>query len=340
MAATLVEDPVTPLVETANGPRQVSIHNDVGQIADLIELAFAATMDDAGRSAVREMRMLSKSAPIIALFNGLNQILDQLESGFVWVEDKQIVGNVSISPAPSFPNMGRGFVIANVATHPDFRRRGIANLLMQKSLQLIRDRGGKFAILQVDATNENAQALYQRLGFRHERTFGRWHRPAHLRPPARLPNMPEITQRARGDWRFEYALAQLLRPNHHGGLGWLRPTVESAFRPSFWQAIDLMTQGRHADRWIVRDTRPNSLAGVLRIEANFGGPERLDLLVNPYYKGQLEEPLLNFALRVIESRYHAVAIEHPLDDVPTVQALERYDFDRRYTLMHMRVDLD
>lgn len=339
MAATALSQPSTSDEQSKNGPRQVQIRTDLAGVADLIELAFAPTMDEAGRAAVRDLRMISSYGPLMLIVTGLNRVLGDIESGYVWTENGRIVGNVSVGLADLPRSMGLGFVIANVAVHPDYRRRGIAKVLMERSLEMIRKRGADYAILQADASNEPARALYRGLGFTEQRIFARWYRSSHLRSPARLPEMPFITLREANEWRSEYAIAQIVRPNEQGGMGWQRATHPDTFRPSWRRTIGALLSGRTERRWIVRQDNQREIAASLRVESQFGSLDRLELLVHPLYKGKLEEPLINFALRQADGGFHSVTIEHPLDDVPTVQVLERYDFERRYTTVSMRLDL-
>lgn len=56
--------------------------------------------------------------------------------------------------------------VLNVATHPDWRRRGIARKLMEHAIQAGVLRAARLVTLEVRRSNESAQALYQRLGFR------------------------------------------------------------------------------------------------------------------------------------------------------------------------------
>jgi ribosomal protein S18 acetylase RimI-like enzyme len=321
-----------------NGLRPVNLRTDLAGIADLIELCFGPTMDESGRASLREMRMVAQSQSLSFLYDGIGRMLGGLESGYVWIEDGKVVGNVSISPANTPASLGSGFIIANVAVHPDFRRHGIARELLTASLELIRERRGKFAVLQVDASNEGARHIYDRLGFRAERTFIRWTRSPHARPPAKLPNMPAITLRQPNEWRAEMALADLARPNELGGIGWIRPVHPQYFRWSILRAITDVTMGRNEEHWIIHSDSRREILASLRISMSFGGVDRLELLVNPSRQGQLEEPLLNHALRRLDGRRHALSIEHPADDLYAGRVLERYAFERRYTLTHMRLD--
>jgi hypothetical protein len=63
------------------------------------------------------------------------------------------------------------------------------------------------------------------------------------------------------------------------------------------------------------------------------------LLVHPDYQGQLEAPLLNFALRQTDNYGRPVQIEHPLDDAITTALLGTLSFEKRNTLVHMRHNL-
>jgi ribosomal-protein-alanine N-acetyltransferase len=55
--------------------------------------------------------------------------------------------------------------IATIATHPDFRQRGIGERLMVAALLSARAEGGKIAFLEVRASNLAAQNLYRKYRF-------------------------------------------------------------------------------------------------------------------------------------------------------------------------------
>jgi len=56
--------------------------------------------------------------------------------------------------------------ILNLAVHPDFRRRGIATVLVEEVLNGLREKGCKFSFLEVRASNIGAKKFYERFGFR------------------------------------------------------------------------------------------------------------------------------------------------------------------------------
>ena len=53
----------------------------------------------------------------------------------------------------------------NVAVHPDFRRRGIAEALVSALVDNLKKQGSRCLTLEVRASNVPAQKLYEKLGF-------------------------------------------------------------------------------------------------------------------------------------------------------------------------------
>jgi len=68
--------------------------------------------------------------------------------------------------------------INNVATHPTYRRKGIAWSLMTEGMRQAKERGATVGLLEVRASNIPAQILYQKLGFYFvRRRKGYYHEP-------------------------------------------------------------------------------------------------------------------------------------------------------------------
>lgn len=53
----------------------------------------------------------------------------------------------------------------NIAVHPDFRRQGVATLLIERLVAALRARGSHCLTLEVRQSNESAGRLYERMGF-------------------------------------------------------------------------------------------------------------------------------------------------------------------------------
>lgn len=67
------------------------------------------------------------------------------------------------------------FLVAHVAVLPQFRRKGIASVLLDKAVSLAKDSGLTKLVLEVEIGNEPAITCYERFGFRTQFTtqFGR-----------------------------------------------------------------------------------------------------------------------------------------------------------------------
>ncbi|MEW6083474.1 MAG: ribosomal protein S18-alanine N-acetyltransferase [Chloroflexota bacterium] len=55
--------------------------------------------------------------------------------------------------------------IATIATHPEFRRRGIASRLLIHALEYMRSEGARTSVLEVRESNISAQEMYRKFGF-------------------------------------------------------------------------------------------------------------------------------------------------------------------------------
>ena len=53
----------------------------------------------------------------------------------------------------------------NIAVHPEYRRRGIAEALIDALVNALREKGSRALSLEVRASNDPAIALYEKLGF-------------------------------------------------------------------------------------------------------------------------------------------------------------------------------
>ena len=120
---------------------------------------------------IQFMQMKAEHVPQVAQLEKLcfadpwseNSIATELGSSWsywvVAVEDGQVVGYVGSQSSYEQAD------IMNVAVHPDWRRRGIAESLIDCLLKELRTRNCMALMLEVRASNAPAIALYEKLGF-------------------------------------------------------------------------------------------------------------------------------------------------------------------------------
>jgi L-amino acid N-acyltransferase YncA len=251
--------------------------------------------------------------------------------GYVWVEDGRVIGSVSMQRAAPRSNT---WLVANVAVHPDHRRRGIARQLMQATLDSIRGQAGAAAILQVDDDNLGAINLYRQLGFGRVTTRMNWTRPGYAAPPAYEPGPVDIRLRGRGEWAAQLRLAQQVSPE---GLAWSKPLREADFQTTPLAFLDQLVTGRYVEHWVA-GTGPE-IVGSIIVNTGIADGDRLHLLVHPDHKGKLERPLLARGLRRLGRRPWVARLEYDAEDSETARVLRDLGFQGGRILRWMRVDL-
>ena len=88
-----------------------------------------------------------------------SELSNKLSLWLVAVEENMVVGYIGSQTVPDESDM------MNVAVHPDFRRRGIAEALVMALCADLKERGSVSLTLEVRASNDPARALYEKLGF-------------------------------------------------------------------------------------------------------------------------------------------------------------------------------
>lgn len=315
------------------GLRPIDVTRDLGQVSELIASIFASELGPEATGALRELRTLGRMGPFLMLLqHGDN--LNDLFGGYVWVESGHIVGNVTIQRADSY---GNRWIIANVAVHPDYRRRGIARALMEAALEHIAERGGCWAVLQVRANNTAALTLYKRLGF--ETLFGITDlvRPQQA---SSLPNggpPPGLRPLRDDEWHAAYTLATAATPPL---AQWWKPIRSHSFQRSpesrlmelVWRLL------RRKRAWRLAMPGPDGLQAMMTVQAaGWWGEHRLSFTVHPQARGRYEQALVVHGLQLLDSvRPAVVRASHDTEHQEGIAALKATGFVQERTLLTMR----
>ncbi|MEW5988372.1 MAG: GNAT family N-acetyltransferase [Chloroflexota bacterium] len=319
-----------------SGPRPLHVGRDMRGVLELLDMVFGSSLDAEGRRYLADGSTLGGAAP--SLLGSLSRPAGSLPPGFVWEESGRIVGNVSLLRTGA----GGRYVVANVAVHPGFRRRGMARRLMQETIQAVRAHRGQVIALQVEEANEGAIRLYRSLGFVAVGSMTTWeHSGSRLRgePVAAPPEWPFIRELRAHEWRAAYFLD---RASLHPDLRWPEPLTEGFYRRTLWRRLDDFLNGRQTETWVTADERTAGapLVGLATIDSEWSRPHQIHIRVSPAWRGFLESHLLAKALRRL--RYlseRAIRLDHPADDAGMNRLLTEARFTARKTLAVMRLDL-
>lgn len=316
------------------GLRPLNPMRDLRQVVELLRIAFPEELGRPEAAWLQDIETLGALKPLIWLANQFNMALGGFFYGFVWIEEGQVVGNVTISRISP-----ENWLISNVAVHPEHRRRGIARDLMEASVEWIDERRGRWAILEVRRENVPAKALYADMGFvvvegtteleRHgaERTSRIAPPDGYLLRPARLDDAPQMFELVR---RVTPALAQRIEPlrrqDYSGGrLG----RVAQGVRQLFGLPVTL--------RWVATD-EAGRLVGLVEVHTG-GYRQRLQVLLQPDLHGTLEEALVIRGLDALAGRRGVIRAQIDADHTQGIVALEAQGFREIRTLDRMALEL-
>jgi predicted N-acetyltransferase YhbS len=305
--------------------RPVNPRSDMAQVADLIGLAFRGELDAGGLQMIREMRAFGRAGWLGYQLSRLMLPPAARPHGFVWQEQGHIVGNASLLAVEGYPQR---WVLANVAVHPEWRRRGIARMLVVASLAEAARLGAHRLILQVGQSKREVQALYANLGFVTTSARTLWTRPARL--PAPLGVAQDGPQpRLPAEWEEQWTFLKLLHPE---GLIWPFPPEDDLFRPTGMSAFLGAGRVRH---WLWR--QEGEIVASLTAQARAALQEwRLILGCAPAMRGKLEAAMLAHALAELPSDLPA-SLEYPSG--PPDAALEALGFRAGRALTWMALEL-
>ena len=336
-----------------SGLRPVDPSRDMAQIAALMEEAFGEDLTRQSREALREMKMMSRFGPFLWLLDRISPGFHESFRGFAWVEEGRIVGNVNVGRiGPYSPR----WLISNVAVRPDYQGQGIAHHLVQAAIDLAKEHGGKWAILQMYTDNAPARKLYQHLGFE-QITAVTELRLERVRPAAFAPAKSSSTglrraqssrsgqayvlrRRSYSEWQKEYDLASAVTSKE---AQWLNPVHAAHFmvgldqRLSRW--LSNLIAGRKEHRLAVEEG--GRFIATLTVQVSrWRGEHSLELMVHPDHRGQLEEMLITKALSILGGYpKRGVAVSHPAKHQEAIEALKLRGFIEKRTLAQMRLAL-
>ena len=316
------------------GPiRPLSILRDLQQVADLIELCFSLTIDDDGQSYLQQMRRASHNNEFLRWAGKVVDSTSLPLSGFVWEENGRIVGNASLVYQTY---KGRKIaMIANVATHPDYRRRGIGRALTKQAMIHAMQKGAQDLWLQVRDDNPTAIKIYSELGFveRARRTTYHPKKDASIQathPPQNGGFINVITARPGSrNWTLQ---RKLLKRAHPDELSWYAHWDWDALAPGLWHWLYRVFVEFDVRQWTA--VKSGELLAVVIWMPTMRTPNSLWVAARPNGDSAGLRAALEAACRDLV-HYRRLTIEYPAGEM--VEAFTSAGFEAFRTLIWMQV---
>ncbi len=322
-----------PASQSGDGPRPIDSSKDLPQLIKLLRLVFGKELGAEGQkffAGLPESRTAS-------VFWRLDPASARLAPGYVWEIDGRLVGNVTLLPTRSKSR----FLVANVAVHPDFRRRGIARMLMIAAEEGVRQQYGREILLQVDEGNEAGLGLYRSLGYDECGSMITWRSSV-----SRVRDLPfdmvkgkELSaalKLQRHRWKEACQLDKRVLASE---LRWPEPLPADYYKQGIWKRASNFLSGRFQHCWMTLDQQSN-LNGLATIYGEWGRPHQLNLRIHPDWKGQLEAVLLQKLIQSLRSLPRRnIQLIHMANDALVSELLTQTNFSRHRSLMHMRLEI-
>ena len=305
--------------------RPLNVLRDLPAVADLIELCFSSTMDNDGQRYLSDMRRASHDDSFLSWASHMAETASMPLMGYVWEQDGRIVGNASLIP---FRDRGkRIFLVANVATHPDFRRRGIGRALTERSMKQARSKNASAIWLHVRDDNPGAIQLYEGLGFKEIVRRTTWYAiPDHFVEMSKTDI--QIVARQPRFWPQQQDWLRRLYPD---SMNWYHTWNFNALKPGLWNWVYLLFLDFNIKQWAA--VRKDQLLATLTWMPQGGRSESLFAGVGETSSGEALTQLLIQARRSL-ANHSSLTLDYPAGEM--TDAIHAAGFRIRRTLLWMR----
>ena len=307
--------------------RAMNVFRDLPAVADLIEICFSSTMDHDGQRYIADMRRASRDDGFLRWATHMTETASLPLTGFVWEEDNKIVGNASLIP---FRDKGkRIYLIANIAVHPDHRRRGIARALTRRAMQYGWGKRATALWLHVRDDNPGAIQLYADLGFQEITRRTNWTAKPDthiIRPFTDI----QIVQRQSQFWPQQRDWLRRINPDV---LGWYHNFNINSLRPGFFNWLYLMLIDVNVRQWAA--VRDGQLQATLSWMPNGGRSESILAAADERSNPDALMHLLLHARKVLTNQ-STLSLDYPSDEMR--DAFTAAGFKERRTLLWMRAE--
>ena len=220
--------PSPPSPNQSEHIRRVESPADLLAVADLIEIAFDLKNDPEGQAVIRQMRRVAHQRTPATI-----RALRSSTEGFVWVENDEIVGNITLMHfhKSSKPRT----LIANVAVAPAYQGLGIATALTDYVMRYLDNKPKGEIWLQVRSDNAPAIHIYSKYGFKFEHAIAQWrYSPtvhALFSESTGATSFHHVTRRRISDWAEQSAWLNVIYPEN---TRWYQNLNFAAFSPWAW----------------------------------------------------------------------------------------------------------
>lgn len=279
--------------------RTFDMRRDLDALHQLLQVCFTDELARRGGDFYEELRSARRLMSFLTILGWFSDSFRHLHDGFVWEEQGRMVATVFVQKAI---NEKKRWEIGKVATHPDYRRRGLARKLLVHAIEHAQAHGAEACILYVLADNTPAYNLYRSLGFVHYDSISE----------LKLETLPEVQARPadgytlrpmkldEGQARYELTLRET--PQDVQAFLPINRAHYHLSAPQRRILVPLLMRLQRSDGYLWAAEQDGQVVGYMRLEAHHT-PETLHHLIlklDPAHRAALAEPMLTLALATLQ----------------------------------------
>ncbi len=307
--------------------RPLNIIRDLPGVADLVEKCFADTMDADGRNYIQQMRHAGQDNVFLRWASSAVETVSMPLSGYVWEENGEIIGNVSLIPHRRAHK--KYYLIANVAVRPESRKKGIGRALTWAAMEHAKLHHSDETWLHVREDNPVAIGLYRSMGFVELARRTTWQAEPERNTGFGNHN-DAFTKRIPSDWPIQETWLGRLYPEV---INWYQPMPWNSLRPGIGPAIYRFMSDDEVRHWVARiDGSP---AAVVSWQAMASRYNRLWVAVPQVGSENILTGLLLHARHILAWR-EKISLDFPAGKYQ--ELIEAAGFHALRTLMWMKSD--
>ena len=317
--------------------RAFQLPQDVDLMTSLIMDGFQypenpawSIQEDEKQGMIDRIQGAKRLWPIIRIMRVFFPLFRDALCGFIAEEENKPVGLINYMRQRDEPE----WYIANVTVLPAYRRRGIARLLVEATLEELRNRKARAAFLDVLVGNDPAFRLYQELGFEAFTKLSQYHYQKETAiAPLALPGGYQLKPLSRFDWQTRFALAKRITPEQ---ITRYEPVIEGRFRvPAIWPLFGILFEsagGVHSERFAIYSPKEQVAAvAQYNYRTRPGGVNFVNVNVDPSHPG-LADFVLRHTLAAIQKASPGHRVQLNFEDWQTalIEAAEALGCEKRF----------
>jgi ribosomal protein S18 acetylase RimI-like enzyme len=279
--------------------RSVDLRQDLDELIALYEACFAEEMASRGGDFREQLQSYQRIVPWLSFLGRFSSSFQHMFDSFAWEEDGRIVATVTLQKEG---NDWTRWEIAMVATHPDYRRRGLAHKLLKHGMAYARAHGAEVCTLYVLAENTPAYKLYRSLGFVHYDSKTEFKLETVPEVQAEPANGYRLRRMKIGEWQTRYEVSCRETPQEVQDF---LPVSQARLRVTALQRvlIPVLMRLQRVGSYPWAFEHDGRVVGYAHLEAQRTPqiPHRLVLKVEPAHRAALAEPALTLALETLQN---------------------------------------